>query len=330
MAIDTSVPRTRRALLTGGIGGLAALLASALGRPLPAAAGSDGDVVLGAANLTSATTLLRNGTTTYPPLKGSASKADGVMGESDAASHAGVRGLGTSHDAYGVFGSNEATLTAGCLGGSDVGAAGSAFDGYGVWGDSSSGIGVYGKSSFGSAILGLSGASDRAASVGHAERDGAGLFGFSGGMSDPLPAIAAKTGVYGRATQDATSSGVRGLSTVGRGVYGQATSGQGVRGSATSGTGGFFAATSGYALRTSGRLKAEQVSGIATIPKGTAAKDVILGVNVTASSFVLLTPRGNLGGRSLWCTLDTTNDRVTIRASSAVPADLPVGWLLLG
>jgi hypothetical protein len=53
-------------------------------------------------------------------------------------------------------------------------------------------------------------------------------------------------------------------------------------------------------------------------------------VDVTSSSFVLLTPRGNLGGRSLWYTLDTTNDRITVKVSSAVAADLKVGWLLMG
>ena len=45
---------------------------------------------------------------------------------------------------------------------------------------------------------------------------------------------------------------------------------------------------------------------------------------------MLLTPRGNLGGRSLWYTLDTTNDRIAVKVSSAVAADLEVGWLLMG
>src|SRR6476660_6444604 len=50
MAIDTKVPPTRRAVLAGGIGGLAALVAAALGRVDPVLAGTDGDVVLGARN----------------------------------------------------------------------------------------------------------------------------------------------------------------------------------------------------------------------------------------------------------------------------------------
>jgi len=50
MSDSGSELRTRRALLTGGIGGLAALIAGAVLRPLPAAAASGGNVVLGQSN----------------------------------------------------------------------------------------------------------------------------------------------------------------------------------------------------------------------------------------------------------------------------------------
>lgn len=53
-------------------------------------------------------------------------------------------------------------------------------------------------------------------------------------------------------------------------------------------------------------------------------------LDVTTTSFVLLTPKGNLGGRSLWYTTDATANTITIRVSSAVTANLAVGWLLLG
>lgn len=42
MSIDTTMPRSRRAVLAAAVGGLAALAAQALGRPLPARA-ANGD-----------------------------------------------------------------------------------------------------------------------------------------------------------------------------------------------------------------------------------------------------------------------------------------------
>jgi len=50
MSDSGSELRSRRALLTGGIGGLAALIAGAVLRPLPAEAAAGGSVILGAIN----------------------------------------------------------------------------------------------------------------------------------------------------------------------------------------------------------------------------------------------------------------------------------------
>src|SRR3954470_7990561 len=57
MAIDTTAPRSRRALLTAGIGALGALAATAIGRPDPVAAATDTTAVhKGVNNPTSAET----------------------------------------------------------------------------------------------------------------------------------------------------------------------------------------------------------------------------------------------------------------------------------
>jgi hypothetical protein len=53
------------------------------------------------------------------------------------------------------------------------------------------------------------------------------------------------------------------------------------------------------------------------------------GVNVTSSSFVLLTPMSNIGARSLYATIDAANDRITAHLSSTRTAGTKVGWLLL-
>ena len=121
-----------------------------------------------------------------------------------------------------------------------------------------------------------------------------------------------------------------GKTTVGQGVRGEATSGLGVRGYATSGVGGRFDATTGYALQTVGRLKVEKASGVATILATKSTVTVTPGLDVTTTSFVLLTPKADIGTRRLWYTTDATANTITIRVSSAVTTSLAVGWLLLG
>jgi hypothetical protein len=53
------------------------------------------------------------------------------------------------------------------------------------------------------------------------------------------------------------------------------------------------------------------------------------GVDVSSTSFVLLTPMANLGARSLWFTLDAANDKFVIRISSSRASATKVSWLLL-
>ena len=95
------------------------------------------------------------------------------------------------------------------------------------------------------------------------------------------------------------------------------------------GTGVKAASDSGLAFRAEGRVSFS-TSGIAIIGKNSTAAVVLPGVDVTPASFVLLTPRGNLGGRDLWYTISPGTDRFTIRLSSALPTNLQVAWLLLG
>jgi hypothetical protein len=113
-------------------------------------------------------------------------------------------------------------------------------------------------------------------------------------------------------------------------VYGQATTGVGAYGYSAGGTGVVAATTTGYALRTTGRLKVDKASGVATILAGKAAVVVRPGLDVTSGSFVLLTPRVDLGTRRLWYTTNSTTNEFTIRVSSAVTTTFKVGWLLLG
>jgi hypothetical protein len=44
---------------------------------------------------------------------------------------------------------------------------------------------------------------------------------------------------------------------------------------------------------------------------------------------VLLTPRGSLGGRDLWYTVDADANTFRIRISRSMAGALKVGWLLI-
>ena len=371
MAIDTNVPRSRRALLAGGVGGLAALTASALGRPLPARA-DDGDIVrVGYWLMAESTTILDNATNAEPTLCGRGSFGDGLMGTSDASGRSGVYAVNTDAGGYGVYGENKATGSIGSLGsgtfgvrghvretGSGVrglspsgeGVYGTSSTGIGVRGGSTSGIGVHGTSKSkagvdgfsesatgvhgtsnqgsgvhghgvaGHGVLGTSQAAASAGTVGHSRADSCGVVGFSSGAAVALPGAPPRTGVFGYANQDAGARGVCGQSGMGLGVCGISTNGIGV----------YAAASFGFALYSSGRVRFDTVSGVATIAAGKTSVVVAPAVDISATSFVLLTPRGDIGARRAWYTANATANAITIRVSSASTSAIRIGWLLLG
>lgn len=92
--------------------------------------------------------------------------------------------------------------------------ANAAGSGIGVFGHSETRFGVFGGSGSGTGVKGSTGSSSEAAVVGQSTGDSAGVFGISGTGS---PSAVAKTGIYGYASQDGASVGVRGASTTGRG-----------------------------------------------------------------------------------------------------------------
>lgn len=365
-----SRPRSRRALLAGALAGVGAAVARAAAGPLKVrAAGDDGQAVtIGTTygNVQSQTTLgnqanaervlwvasnadlgAGNGVAvtgfsaknvgvegwsgTWRGVWGHSTSNDGVVGSSD--SGYGVRGDSTtfhgifgrstrSSGGYGVHGeSTSSSNGAGVRGFSATtdGVVGESTGGTGVSGWSSSGVGVRAQSS-GSIGLVASGithaaygsthSTAHAAIVGRSLGNDGGVIGYSGGVGDTVPSSASKTGVYGAANQGAGSRGVWGRSQSGSGVYGSS--------------------PNGYALRGSGRVRFDKVSGVATIPAGSTSKTIALDVNVTSSSFALLTPRSNLGGRDLWYTVNATANSITIRISSARSSNTAVAWLLVG
>jgi len=130
----------------------------------------------------------------------------------------------------------------------------------------------------------------------------------------------------------ASSDAVNGYASTGRGVYGHSTINAGVFGISDTGPGleGFGGDVGeGIALKTSGRLKFS-TSGVATIKAGMTGKTITPGVDVNPGSFVLLTPKANIGSRALWFSTDGPNERFTIHMSPSRGVATKVAWLLVG
>ena len=332
--MSASVPlrRSRRALLGAALGATAATVATAVHAPRVLGAGSDGSIVLIGSTYSAAQTQTKIVNTSA------------VAGDNDSNRTMWLESqLGTALVAKGptgVFAMGNSTSV-------------------GAWTANGTGVGVYaiqGSSApfvtlAPAAVYGLTNVTDGAAGVrGYAYGDSAGTSGVWGRSDSTSTAY----GVYGLAA--ATTNTVQGV-----GVYGHSMSAQGVGnyGYAQSATGNTYGAighavsptgtgvygfapgggvgvratsTGGVALETSGRLVVHKVAGVATIAKGKTSVSVKPGVGIGSSSFVLLSPRGNLGSRGLWSTLtaSATAGTITIRVSSAVSASTQIGWLLLG
>jgi hypothetical protein len=182
MTIDATTPQSRRALLAGALGGLAAAVATALGRPAPASAAAGSPMIVGSetndagsANtqlLTNSNVvafkLLQNGPGTA--LMGYATPVTGgtrgVYGRSDSPNgfgvqgrNAGANGTGAAMQAIGV---NNHGLDASATS-VQAHAVHAVHDGggFGVYGDSASGTAVFGSSTTGIGLSGYS-TSDRA------------------------------------------------------------------------------------------------------------------------------------------------------------------------
>jgi hypothetical protein len=232
-------PRSRRALLAGALGGLGAVVASAVGRASPVRAEGEAMVVGGDYNDATSATILSNSTTGATVFLGQSTAGGiGVYGYSN--SNVGTKGespsgtaiFGTSASGIGVSGtsstwtgvSGTSTSGRGVVGESEsaAGVEGTTSSYIGVYGIASSGDGVFGQSNTGIGVYGYTNAPDDAAVRTRNPGNGTGVIGVSGNLE---PAAKAKTGVYGHAQQDNTSRGVWGISPAGHGIHGESDTG---------------------------------------------------------------------------------------------------------
>ena len=205
MSAESTVPRTRRAILFGALGGFAATAASIVHAPITRA-GVDGDVVLDGTNAGAGTTEIDGGAATVFKVAGSGIAIEASVAAGPSAGPA-VAGLGPgsidplTNFATGVYGSA-----------TDAGVFGQTGDGFGVFGHSDSVDGVYGQGFSGNHPT-------HTPSVGiHGDAGSVGVIGSAGTLQlSQLPdPVDAHTGVYGISD---TGHGVYGASDTGVGVY---------------------------------------------------------------------------------------------------------------
>lgn len=314
--------QSRRAVLAGGLGAIGAWAAGAAA-PALTRAGVDGDVVLGQPNASATTTKVTVATADFSAFWGEATGTGVTVG---------VRGDASSGTGYGVWG-NHPGLGAGVFGSSALGAGVKGEGSTGVSGHSADGTGVAGYGGF----MGMSCASTDGIGIEALSQSGKAVSAIASTGDGVVASTNSGTGVKatsgsGRAIDGRSESafGVYGRSNSGTGVIGTGPLGVGVRGESSQGIGVQAVTTTGIALQTKGRLNLAGVSGVATIGANRTTVNVAPGVDITASSFVLLTPKANIGTRTVWFTTNATANTIQIRLSSARAAATPVAWLLLG
>jgi hypothetical protein len=300
--------RTRRQLLAGGTGALAAVLAAeALAGTAPAEAANGDNVVLGGNNVATATTNIQNGT--------SSSGQSAIHGIGTGQTN-GVDGS-TEHG-FGVYGASITGM--GVVGTTDD--AGPALSGpVGVQGAALAHTGVYGQSGPTESKLatvghGLHGITDKATSFGVVGEN------IAGGTA--VIGIGGDFGVVG--TSD-SGTGVEGVSGGEAGVRGtHSMFGVGVHGDAPSGTG--VLATGKTALSVQGPAVFSR-SGILTVHAGQASATET-GVMLTGASLVLATLQQDHDG--LWirsAVPDVATNSFTVHLSKVAPVRVRVAWFIV-
>lgn len=337
MSVDT-VARSRRAVLMGALGATAATVASAFGRPAPARAGVDGDVVLGASNSAGATTSITASPNTDPAFLATSQQSNGL----------GLKGVSPG---IGVMG--EADFRA-------------------VYGTSDAGTGIYGESETGrgadavSQQTGARGNSTWTAPTEDFEVQShrTGVLGIAGYEGD-IPTNTDETGVFGFCNLSPISTGVWGDSGQGYGVFGSGDVGVGGSGfigveanpvgagsmglftRATSGEAGVYAyagtgtppapipnvavqaragSTSQVALNVNGKAQFSR-SGRTTISTG-ASKKVVTMAGVTTASYVIATLQTNRAGTYVQSVVPAAGS-FTINLNKTVPGATVVGYLVI-
>lgn len=369
MAIETTTPRSRRALLAAGLGAIGATVASALGRPAGVRAADGEPVLLGTANTASAPTTITSLETTFAVVStaGEGIVADAVSTALRANSQSPTRGTIEARSlvrtAVYAIGGDEGLITppakTGVFGYANqdanaIGVQGKSVFGTGVLGISESGRAVRGVSVTGTAVQGLSttgtgvssssgsgkahyasnGSATNPAILAQNTAGSSAIEGYSGGGAPP-PAEA-KTGIHGVANQDTTSNGVLGRSTHGTGLWGDTTDGVGVVG-----TGSVDAS---IGVVGSGGLGVYAAGGIGLVVDGPSIFSTSGKQTIASGSLTTVSVPGGLGSDSIalavlqtnkagvWVRAVTQNvagGTITIYLNTSVSSSTTIGWFVI-
>jgi hypothetical protein len=307
VAIDTTAPRSRRAILAGALGGAGALIATAIGRAAPVSAATGDNVVAGQDTTAGAPTAVLSDQAVTDGITGTALEGDsatgiGVLGVSDAPGSGRSTGVVGLTGGEGALDANLNLDSVGVYGFSDDDAASA-----GVWGDTFQGIGVVGTGDFGVLGVGSVGAIGQAS-----DSSGSGVYGFSGDLAsdEAAPFPAPGTGVVGYAGAGG-STGVRGHAFAGStyGVYASAAN-----------------STTQYALFVSGKVRLSR-SGRVAVSSSATSKAVSM-TGVTTSSYVVATLQTNVSGCYVRAVVPSTN-KFTIYLSKAPGKTAYVGYVVV-
>jgi hypothetical protein len=342
--------QSRRRFLGLGVASFAALAAQALGRPAAVQAGSDGDVVLGAANSAStATGIASSGTgaaidasttsDTGWAIKATSTAYPTIFAESSG--NAGIYGVGN--------GSNGAVL--GQSGGTGPGVMGTAGlnhttppAGVGVFGFGDRGVLGQGTSTGFVGIQGYTGDIDPpepapvtlslpAGAYGEASgADPTGVWGLGGDTSSGF-----STGVYGEGDTGVWGFGGWGVfgssDATGTGVYGfsgasvpAAPAHVGVFGYTDSGYAVYARAATGTALYVDGKARFRR-SGRTYVSAGHSTRVITL-AGVTTASYIIATPQTNRAGVFVQAVVPASG-KFTIYLNKTVSATTYVGYLVI-
>jgi hypothetical protein len=296
-----SIPKSRRAVLAAGLGGLAAAVAGGLfGRPTPVRGAHAGTLQLEHDNPTTALTAISTSADFTTAFAGNATSGFGLYGtattgsgvSADADSGTAVNALSVSGNALSAVSTDGTAVYAY----SDTALAVSAesVSSAAIRGNSATGSGVEANSNTKSAVVARTESSSQPAIVARAPNR-AGVAGYGG--SAPWPAAPAMTGVYG---------------------YG---SGVGVHARAASG---------GTAFRAEGPVRFSS-AGLATIAAGSRSVTVNPGLDITASSKVLGLPQTSPGGTTAIQRVfrNTTANTFTIWLTANATANTTVAWFVI-
>lgn len=301
--MDDVTPRTRRAILGAALGGVAASVAAAFGRPATAEAANGDHVVLGASNTATQNTTVSSNSSLAMTVVGAGQAIQGQGGT------AGIQAVATL--AHGI----------GLAGYANYGTSGT---GRGVLGISSApdGSGVEGTNSASS--TGVAGFSLAPGELRPSNPNKVGVFGHAIQDSTSM-------GVYGVTY---TGYGVNGAATTGRGVRGSSNQGTGVQGDTSTGIGVLaFSDFQGTALSVVGPAKFNR-SGRASVPANQSYVDVTIPYGLASTAFVIATMQSHRTG--VWVTEARNNYpstgkvRIYLNKVASTTAVTIIGWIAIG